>query len=189
MKILIWVSIVLAVTALILIPVVGVTGPEGAQGPAGATGAQGPAGADGATGAQGAAGPPIAPSFTATDGDLTSNFAGSVSVAGNFSVNGALIFNTPITFADGDTTPDVASGNIFKTANNTTTLITMFDSGTAGQTITIIFTDGNTTVAGANLLLVLGGFHPAANDTLTLVFDGAKWYEISRSIFNLPPLQ
>ena len=58
-------------------------------------------------------------------------------VAGSFAANGPS--STFVTFADGDATPSVASGNIFKHHASTQT-INMFDDGVCGQIITVIST-------------------------------------------------
>ena len=89
-----------------------------------------------------------------------------------------------ITFADADTTPTVANGNLFKASNTGATSITAFDDGVNGQVIRIIFTNGNTTiVAGANMKLAAGlNLVGTADDTLSLVFDGTSWFELSRSV-------
>ena len=89
-----------------------------------------------------------------------------------------------ITFADGDTSPDVLGGNVFKTANTVATSITTFDSEIAGHNITIIIGDTNTTfVHGAGVMLLSGTINwtPAPGDTITLVSDGTVWYEVGRS--------
>ena len=84
------------------------------------------------------------------------------------------------TFADGDLTPDVSNGYMFKTANTGATDITGFDGGSAGQTIIIFIRDGNTDFTnGTDLKLYRGGdFNgAAADDVLTFVcLDGTKWY-------------
>lgn len=87
------------------------------------------------------------------------------------------------TFADGDTTPSVNRGNIWKANNSAPTTITAFDGGEVGQDVTIICVGGNTTVQdGANLQLQGGGnYNMNANDTLRLVFDGTTWFETGRS--------
>jgi len=68
---------------------------------------------------------------------------------------------------------------------NTVTTIT---GGVAGQVLVLIFVDGNVTINdddthGANSVDLVGANTTFADDaTLTLVFDGTSWYEISRSI-------
>jgi len=86
------------------------------------------------------------------------------------------------TFADGETTPDVSDGNHYKTANTLATTITDFTSGAAGQEITIVFGDANTTVSDAGNIKLSGAFTSTANDTLKILYDGTNWFEISRSV-------
>ena len=51
----------------------------------------------------------------------------------------------------------------------------------AGQ-ITIIFTDGLTTVDELTNIKLSAAFTSTADDTMTLVYDGTNWYEVSRSV-------
>lgn len=93
-----------------------------------------------------------------------------------------------ITFTNGDTSPTVLSGNFFKTGNTGATTIVSFDDGADGQEITILFTDGNTTLkhtTGAGENLVLQGatnFVGTTNDVLKLTKSGTYWFETSRSV-------
>jgi hypothetical protein len=103
---------------------------------------------------------------------------------GNISSSGATIYNVK-QFADGDTTPNVSSGTMFKTANSTNCDITGFDNGSAGQIIYILIQDNNTDFSdGTNLQLYRGLDHDSAqiNDTITFAcVDGTKWVELGRS--------
>lgn len=126
--------------------------------------------------------------------DTTQTFAmGSSSVGDKFSVHASTgdttssgrFRNSVITsFASGDTTPSVASSNLFKTANSAATTITAFDDGITGQRITILFTDANTTVTDGGSVKLQGAanFLSTADDTMTLVFDGTSWFEEARSV-------
>lgn len=96
-------------------------------------------------------------------------------------MTGPFIGGAFITFPVGDTTPSVVDGNNFKTANTSVTTITGFDNGTAGQEITIIFTDANTSVSDSGSIKLSGSFSSTANATLKLIFDGTNWFELSRS--------
>jgi len=83
------------------------------------------------------------------------------------------------TFTDGDATPDVGDGNFFKTANTGATTITMFDGGSNGQVIRVIFGDSDTTIdfTGTNLEGNGGSdWSPTTNDHMTCVFDGTNWF-------------
>lgn len=90
------------------------------------------------------------------------------------------IYNTIIIpFVDGDTTPSVYSGNVFKTANTGATVITTFDNSIIGQQIAILFTDANTTIdfTGTNLLGNGGvDWTSTVNDILSAAYDGTNWY-------------
>lgn len=62
-----------------------------------------------------------------------------------------------------------------------TTNITSIDgSGQRGRKVTLIFTGALTVTDGSNLKLN-GNFVTTADDTLTLVYDGANWFEVARS--------
>ena len=74
----------------------------------------------------------------------------------------------------------VPSGNLFHVTGTTDiTSITSTDV-TAGTRITIIFDDALTFTDGNNLKLA-GNFTTSADDTITLVYDGTSWFEVSRS--------
>ena len=78
-----------------------------------------------------------------------------------------------------DATPTVAGNSLVRTANTNPTTITMFDDGTSGQEITVIFNDANTTIdfTGTNLKGNVGvDFTGAVGDIMTGVFDGTDWY-------------
>jgi hypothetical protein len=84
-----------------------------------------------------------------------------------------------IAFTDGDATPDVGGGNVFKTANTGATTITMFDGGTNGQIIWVIIGDVNTTLdfTGTNLEGNGGvDWTPTTNDHMICAFDGTNWF-------------
>ena len=97
----------------------------------------------------------------------------------DFRVGGRIITSTITTFTNGDTTPSVSEGNIFKTANTATTTITMFDDGIAGQEIKVIFGDNLTVIdfTGTNLKGNGGtNWFPATGDHMACIFDGTNWY-------------
>jgi hypothetical protein len=108
-----------------------------------------------------------------------------VTSVGNRIWNGASYVQLPqisTTFGNGDTTPDVSSGDIYSTNNTNPTTITTFDNGHAGQVIRIVFTDANTTIAESGNIKLSAAFTSTADDTMTLLFNGANWYELSRSV-------
>src|SRR5690606_11473292 len=57
--------------------------------------------------------------------------------------------------------------------------VTSLTNGVAGQEITCIFGNGNTTIQDNSSINLAGGvdFTGAAGDTLTLVFSGTSWFE------------
>ncbi len=83
------------------------------------------------------------------------------------------------TFSDGDTSPSVKGSNVFKTNNSSSASITTFDNGVAGQEITVIFGDSNTTIVHGSGIYLKGGTNvtPSANTTMSFVYDGSYWYE------------
>jgi len=89
-----------------------------------------------------------------------------------------------VEFTDDDATPSVAGRTLFSESYANATDVTAFDDGVEGQTITILFTTGNFTLKdGANMHLSGGSdFTGSADDTITLIFDGTSWFEVSRSV-------
>ncbi len=86
--------------------------------------------------------------------------------------------DTQNTLAVNDTTPSVAAGNSFITANSSATVISTFDEGTAGQILFVEINDANTdfdcTASGINC----GSADitiPAAGDLFSFIFDGTTW--------------
>jgi hypothetical protein len=92
-----------------------------------------------------------------------------------FAANVAGTFGT---FADGDGTPSVATGNLWKHHASSQT-ITMFDDGIAGQTIHVISTAAITyDVTGTNLKGGSTDIVTASGDITSWFFDGTNWYLI-----------
>lgn len=97
-------------------------------------------------------------------------------------VDSGLIY-TWNTFPDGDATPSVDGGYAWKTGNTAPTIITNFDDPNAsGETIKVLFQDGNTTIQhGANIDLQGDiDFTGIADDILHFDYDGSKWIESER---------
>jgi len=95
-------------------------------------------------------------------------------------VAGAAAFSGPsetfVTFSSSDTTPSVATGNLFKTHASGQTL-TMLDGGVAGQTVTIISTAAVVfDVTSTNLKGGSADITTASGDVTTWTFDGTNWY-------------
>lgn len=91
------------------------------------------------------------------------------------------------TFTSLDTTPSVAvnadqygasSHEVFKATNGGATSITTFDDGYAGQQITVICTNGNTTFVNGTPLKTRTGANvtAAANTAYSFVYDGTTWW-------------
>ncbi len=101
----------------------------------------------------------------------------ALNVVGDVNNTGRLIASVH-TLAANDTTPSVAAGRLFKTANSSPTRITMFDDGEAGQVIQVCL-DGNTIVdfTGTHLKGNNGtDFRDPAGGLLTAWFDETDWY-------------
>jgi len=83
------------------------------------------------------------------------------------------------TFTNADATPSVKDGYIFKTANTAGTTITSFDDGTAGQEITVILGDANTTFnfSSGNIRGHSDAtWAPAENKIIKAAYDGTYWH-------------
>lgn len=80
------------------------------------------------------------------------------------------------------TTPSVYGGTRWKCTPAVPTTITNFTNGVKGQELTIIFTNANATLSDAGSLRLNGGFVSTADDVMKLIYDGANWFEISRSV-------
>lgn len=92
---------------------------------------------------------------------------------------GAITYTTSATAADADATPSVYGLTILTTANTGPTTITSLDGGYAGQTVTVVIGDGNTTVdfTGTTLKGNSGAdWSPASGDHMVCTFDGTNWY-------------
>jgi hypothetical protein len=105
---------------------------------------------------------------------------GTITPDATLHVAGSAAFSGPsetfVTFADGDATPSVATGNLFKHHASTQT-ITMFDGGVAGQTITVISTAAITyDVTSTNLKGGSADITTASGDVTEWCFDGTNWY-------------
>jgi hypothetical protein len=86
--------------------------------------------------------------------------------------------------------PYLASGAFGQTLNNicyltqpSATNVTNITNGFDGQTITIVAGDSNSTIigGGSTIILKTATFAMSGNNTLTLIYDGNVWREISRT--------
>ena len=94
-------------------------------------------------------------------------------------MSGPLIFNHPIIFINGMEQPSVRDGNVFKTDNSEATKISGFQEGRAGQEITVIVDDSNTTIDFTKKHLRGNrglAWHASQGDHMTCVCDGEAWY-------------
>ena len=108
------------------------------------------------------------------DDTQKSTFSGQAVVNNRFAAAGPS--GTFVTFADGDATPSVATGNLFKHHASTQT-ITMFDDGIAGQVITVISTAAITyDVTSTNLMGGSTDIVTANGDVTQWAYDGTNWY-------------
>lgn len=91
-----------------------------------------------------------------------------------------MIFKAEAAFADADTTPDVSSTGMFRTANTGATSITTFDSGTTGQLIRVRINDNNTTIVHGSGIVLPGAINRKATtaDIYMFHYDGTNWYLI-----------
>lgn len=96
-------------------------------------------------------------------------------------VNGSIISAKFNTLPD-NTTPSVSGGDNWKCTPAGATVITNFTGGTSGQTIRLVFTNGNATLSDAGNLKLSAGLVSTADDEITLLYDGTNWYELSRSV-------
>ena len=93
-----------------------------------------------------------------------------------------------VTLAVNDTTPTVKNGYLFTATNTNPTNITDFDNGYLGQKVTVMFTNGQTTlidVTGAGHFRLLGAtsFTYLTYTVSTFVKKSAtEWWEVSRSV-------
>jgi len=84
-----------------------------------------------------------------------------------------------ITFSANDSTPSVKYGEVFVTANTAGTSITNFDDGQAGDRITVIVGDSNTTFdfTASSLIHPSGSdYNASSGDILYAVRGGSSWY-------------
>ena len=82
------------------------------------------------------------------------------------------------TFGAADTTPSVATGNIWETGGSVT--ITTFDDGVVGQIITVISRHAVTyDVGGTNLKAGTTNIVTASGDVTNWVYNGTDWFLIN----------
>ncbi len=82
-------------------------------------------------------------------------------------------------FTDGDTTPSVIGGKVFRTANTSSTAITDFDNVTTdGYELTVFFGDNFTSIIhGANIDMPGGNSRDFINkDVFKFIMRSGVWY-------------
>ena len=115
----------------------------------------------------------LATALTLSD-DTSATFDGAVIIKAPLASSGAN--GTFGTFADGDGTPSVGTGNLWK-HHASTQAVTMFDDGIPGQVITVISTAAITyDVTGTNLKGGSADIVTADGDVTQWCFDGTNWY-------------
>ncbi len=108
--------------------------------------------------------------------------------AGNVVVtNGKLATSVTATTLSGTSTGIPVTSNVMSLGAASVITIGTISGGLSGQIITLIFTDANimitdTSGTGPNTINLSAAFTSAANTVLTLVYNGNKWFEVSRSV-------
>ena len=126
-------------------------------------------------------------STTSTTGAL--KVAGGLGVGGNI-VSAGKVANTAIftTLGAGATTFAVTNSFVRLTGNAGTNTIATITGGVSGQTLVLMFADALVTITNSDSIIspntidLSAAFTSSARDTLTLIHDGNKWIETSRSI-------
>src|SRR3990167_10938471 len=95
--------------------------------------------------------------------------------------------NKALTLGVGATTFAATSDLMTITGDGGANTIGTITGGVNGQILTLLFVDANVTItdtyaATANTVNLSAAFTGAANTALTLVSNGNKWFEISRSV-------
>ena len=93
----------------------------------------------------------------------------------------------PTTLGSGATTLAVASRVVKLTGHASGNTIATITGGISGMSLVIIFVDALVTITDtdaptANTVNLSAAFTSSANDTLSLVYDGTKWFETARSV-------
>lgn len=126
-------------------------------------------------------------SATQTNGIYLDALSGNWQFSGNHAW-GNVTANMPVAGAASVLMPSVASAatitvpspsEVFHVTGTTT--ITSVTASWAGRRVTLVFADALTLTDGSNLKLA-GNLVTTADDTITLVCDGANWIETGRSV-------
>lgn len=86
------------------------------------------------------------------------------------------------TLTNNSATPSVAASDTFLVSNTSPTTITNLTGAYSGQTVTLIFTTANTTIADSGNFKLSAGLATApTNLVLILKYDGSAWWEMGRT--------
>lgn len=120
------------------------------------------------------------------NGELIDNATdGTIAFSGIIAANGGLVQR----YTTNANVPNASGQNVIR-LNALAADFATIAGGTAGQIITIIFSDAvvvtDDNANGANAINLVGSANltSAADDVLELVFDGTSWFEVSRSVNN-----
>lgn len=88
------------------------------------------------------------------------------------------------TMSDNATTLDVSNVASVSVGNTVATTITSITGGSSGQKVTLVFTNGQTTIQNNANIKLQGGvdFVAPQYSTLELIYMGTTWYQVSRSV-------
>lgn len=132
--------------------------------------------------------------FTATT-DSTTKDTGSIITEGGIGAEKNIVAGlklsstatTPATLAAAATTLAITSNVATVTGDAGGNTLATITGGLSGMTLTLIFTDANVTLtdtaaATADTMNLSAAFTSTANDTITFVHNGTKWFETARSV-------
>lgn len=84
-------------------------------------------------------------------------------------------------FVDGDTTPSVVNGMLFRTANSHATVISNFEDGSINQEVSILCGDSYTTFSGTQGLQLAAPMNCTDGNLIRFIYDGTVWSETERT--------
>jgi hypothetical protein len=92
-----------------------------------------------------------------------------------------------VTVANAATTFAIVNDVVTVTGDGAGNTVATITGGVSGQTLKLIFADDKVTItdtdaATANTVNLSAAFTSSANDVMTLVNNGTKWFEVSRSV-------
>ena len=95
--------------------------------------------------------------------------------------------NTAVALGAAAVTFTASTNFVTVTGDGGTNTIATITSGIAGETLTLLFTDALVTITdddshGADSVDLSAALTGADDTTLTLLYDGTSWYELSRSV-------